>query len=89
MSAVKQSTTLSQKFMAWVRSPTGLFSTHTWGPLANWGFVVAVSSSMIEPRVPILLLAVKFITIHFFNTFAGSCGYEKAARDDFWKYDSR
>jgi len=26
----------------WINSPTGPKTTHFWGPVANWGFVVAV-----------------------------------------------
>jgi hypothetical protein len=29
-------------FMAFLRSPVGPTTTHFWGPVANWGFVVAV-----------------------------------------------
>ena len=36
------------KFMAWVRSPTGPLTTHTLGPLANWGFELAVSERVIK-----------------------------------------
>lgn len=34
---------MSSKFMAFVNSPTGPRTTHFWGPVANWGFVLAVS----------------------------------------------
>lgn len=27
---------------SWINSPTGPKTTHFWGPVANWGFVVAV-----------------------------------------------
>ena len=36
-----ESTTMSA-FSAWIRSATGPTTTHFWGPVANWGFVVAV-----------------------------------------------
>ncbi|KAJ1469562.1 mitochondrial pyruvate carrier [Baffinella frigidus] len=29
------------KWTAWLRSPVGPTTTHFWGPVANWGFVVA------------------------------------------------
>lgn len=32
----------SQGFRAWVNSPAGPKTTHFWGPVANWGFVLAV-----------------------------------------------
>ncbi|EKX48270.1 hypothetical protein GUITHDRAFT_86074 [Guillardia theta CCMP2712] len=32
---------MSSRFMAWFNSPTGPRTTHFWGPVANWGFVVA------------------------------------------------
>jgi hypothetical protein len=41
MSAVKQSGGLALRLKAFVNSPTGLKTTHFWGPVANWGFVVA------------------------------------------------
>lgn len=27
--------------LTWARGPTGVMTTHFWGPAANWGFVVA------------------------------------------------
>jgi mitochondrial pyruvate carrier 1 len=30
------------RFRAFVNHPTGPKTTHFWGPVANWGFVVAV-----------------------------------------------
>jgi hypothetical protein len=39
--------TVGQRVYAWVQSPTGPKTTHFWGPVANWGFVVAVS---VDPR---------------------------------------
>lgn len=41
--AGKGALTLGQRFGAWVNSPTGPRTTHFWGPVANWGFVIAVS----------------------------------------------
>jgi hypothetical protein len=35
--------TLATRFKAFVDSPTGPRTTHFWGPVANWGFVLAVS----------------------------------------------
>ena len=34
---------LASRLRAFVDSPTGLKTTHFWGPVANWGFVLAVS----------------------------------------------
>jgi len=31
---------------AFINSPTGPKTTHFWGPVANWGFVVAVRPSI-------------------------------------------
>lgn len=33
----------AQKFTKFLNHPTGPKTTHFWGPVANWGFVVAVS----------------------------------------------
>lgn len=40
--AGKGALTLGQRAAAWVSSPTGPKTTHFWGPVANWGFVIAV-----------------------------------------------
>ena len=40
-------------FKAWVNSPMGPKTTHFWGPVANWGFVLAVSPSPL-PRCRVL-----------------------------------
>ncbi|WZN62807.1 mitochondrial pyruvate carrier [Chloropicon roscoffensis] len=32
---------MASKFMRWVNSEAGPKTTHFWGPIANWGFVVA------------------------------------------------
>ena len=34
---------LASRLKAFVDSPTGPKTTHFWGPVANWGFVLAVS----------------------------------------------
>lgn len=41
MAAAKQSVTLGQRLTALWNSPTGPKTTHFWGPVANWGFVIA------------------------------------------------
>lgn len=33
---------LAAKLRMFVNSPTGPKTTHFWGPVANWGFVLAV-----------------------------------------------
>ncbi|KAF6259759.1 hypothetical protein COO60DRAFT_972014 [Scenedesmus sp. NREL 46B-D3] len=42
----KASLTLGQRFTALLNSPTGPKTTHFWGPVANWGFVVAGLADM-------------------------------------------
>ncbi|WIA44044.1 hypothetical protein OEZ86_010413 [Tetradesmus obliquus] len=42
----KASLTLGQRFAAFVNSPTGPKTTHFWGPVANWGFVLAGLADM-------------------------------------------
>jgi mitochondrial pyruvate carrier 1 len=39
--ATKQATTLSSRLLAIWNSPVGPKTTHFWGPVANWGFVLA------------------------------------------------
>merc|ERR1711920_260437 len=36
-------------FRSFLNSPTGPKTTHFWGPVANWGFVVAGLSDMNKP----------------------------------------
>jgi len=49
MSAAKASGLLPQ-LRAYINSPTGPKTTHFWGPVANWGFVVAVrGASSLRP----------------------------------------
>ena len=33
---------LGSRMSAFINSPTGPKTTHFWGPVANWGFVLAV-----------------------------------------------
>lgn len=40
--AAKTGTSMVHKIKSWISSPTGPKTTHFWGPVANWGFVVAV-----------------------------------------------
>jgi hypothetical protein len=39
--------------MQFVNSPTGPKTTHFWGPVANWGFVLAVSLWLLRMCLPI------------------------------------
>jgi hypothetical protein len=41
MSAAKPAAGLAPRLRAWVTSPAGPKTTHFWGPVANWGFVLA------------------------------------------------
>lgn len=40
-----QTVSLGVRLKKFIDSPTGPKTTHFWGPVANWGFVVAVSGS--------------------------------------------
>ena len=40
--ATKQAGGLGPRLKAFMASPTGPRTTHFWGPVANWGFVLAV-----------------------------------------------
>ena len=35
--------------MAWANGPTGLRTVHAWGPIANWGIVLAAMMDMNKP----------------------------------------
>jgi mitochondrial pyruvate carrier 1 len=41
-SSAKQAVGFADKLRAFINSPTGPKTTHFWGPVANWGFVIAV-----------------------------------------------
>ncbi|KAL3162486.1 pyruvate transporter mpc1 [Trebouxia sp. C0010 RCD-2024] len=49
MSAVKQAGGLASRAQAFWKSPTGPRTTHFWGPIANWGFVIAGLSDTRKP----------------------------------------
>ncbi|EWM26988.1 brain protein 44-like protein [Nannochloropsis gaditana] len=40
---------MSARLVQFINSPTGPKTTHFWGPVANWGFVLA---AMIDSRKP-------------------------------------
>jgi len=40
----KHAATFAARVKAWAVSEHGPKTTHFWGPVANWGFVVAVST---------------------------------------------
>ena len=40
---------MASAFLAWARGPTGLSTVHAWGPLANWGIVLAAIADMSKP----------------------------------------
>ncbi|GAB5036460.1 brain protein 44-like protein [Nannochloropsis oceanica] len=40
---------MSARLMQFINSPTGPKTTHFWGPVANWGFVLA---AIIDSRKP-------------------------------------
>ncbi|RRT52542.1 hypothetical protein B296_00050391 [Ensete ventricosum] len=62
-------------FKAFWNSPVGPKTTHFWGPVANWGFVVAVCFHSISD------------TIYNIKQWFG--GHAKAPRDDFSEHDCR
>ncbi|TMW62216.1 hypothetical protein Poli38472_009709 [Pythium oligandrum] len=39
----------SARFRAFVNHPTGPKTTHFWGPVANWGFVLAALADLKKP----------------------------------------
>ena len=48
MSAKAAQATGEKGLRAWINSPTGTKTTHFWGPVANWGFVIAVSGDVVR-----------------------------------------
>ena len=44
LSAGGEGSDMATAFKAFVNSPVGPKTTHFWGPVANWGFVLAVSA---------------------------------------------
>eukprot|EP00890_Picochlorum_soloecismus_P004597 jgi/Picsp_1/5138/NSC_02502-R1_brain protein 44-like protein len=39
--AARNGSSLLYSIKSWMQSPTGPKTTHFWGPVANWGFVIA------------------------------------------------
>ena len=46
-------TTMSSALMKFINSPTGPKTTHFWGPVANWGFVLAGLEQTTKPEAMI------------------------------------
>lgn len=42
---------LGARLTAFINSPTGPKTTHFWGPVANWGFVLAVRVFPLSPTL--------------------------------------
>ena len=40
---------MAQAFLSWANGPTGLRTVHAWGPIANWGIVLAAIADMNKP----------------------------------------
>jgi hypothetical protein len=55
---------MASTFVAWAKGPTGLATVHAWGPIANWGIVLAAIADMNKPAEMIS-----------FNMTAVMCGY--------------
>lgn len=47
-------------FKAFLNSPVGPKTTHFWGPVANWGFVIAVCLSTTKFKFCYCLLSCHF-----------------------------
>uniref|UniRef100_A0A7S0PRN4 Mitochondrial pyruvate carrier n=1 Tax=Micromonas pusilla TaxID=38833 RepID=A0A7S0PRN4_MICPS len=41
---------MASMIRAWINSPTGPKTTHFWGPVANWGFVLAGLNDTKKPE---------------------------------------
>lgn len=52
----EESFAMSTAVKAFLNSPVGPKTTHFWGPVANWGFVLAVSCNHILVCVSVCLL---------------------------------
>eukprot|EP00244_Chara_vulgaris_P011946 TRINITY_DN6095_c0_g1_i1.p2 TRINITY_DN6095_c0_g1~~TRINITY_DN6095_c0_g1_i1.p2 ORF type:complete len:134 (+),score=23.49 TRINITY_DN6095_c0_g1_i1:245-646(+) len=48
-SSTKSASRVGSKLKAFIDSPTGPKTTHFWGPVANWGFVLAGLADMRKP----------------------------------------
>uniref|UniRef100_M4BBJ9 Mitochondrial pyruvate carrier n=1 Tax=Hyaloperonospora arabidopsidis (strain Emoy2) TaxID=559515 RepID=M4BBJ9_HYAAE len=48
---------MAARLRSFINSPTGPRTTHFWGPVANWGFVLAVRTSCPCPYCCVLLTA--------------------------------
>lgn len=76
-------------FKAFLNSPVGPKTTHFWGPVANWGFVIAVRSSTrmtnIQFGLELHSYRIVLIGIHF----AGASRHAKTSGIDIWQHDWR
>ena len=51
------------KFVALLNSPVGPKTTHFWGPIANWGFVLA---GILDSNKPPEMISLRMTTVLFF-----------------------
>ena len=65
-------------FMTWVNSPAGPKTTHFWGPVANWGLVLAGLVDMKKPAEAISI-----------NMSAVLCGYSLLFLRFAWMVNTR
>lgn len=54
---------MSDKIMALINSPIGPKTTHFWGPVANWGFVLA---GILDSNKPPEQISTRMTTVLFF-----------------------
>lgn len=69
-------------FRAFLNSPVGPKTTHFWGPVANWGFVIAVCAlfhdhSFASCKIVIVQLNGSYFVKNLSVNFAGAGGHEK------------
>jgi hypothetical protein len=58
---------MSDKLLAFINSPVGPKTTHFWGPVANWGFVLA---GILDSNKPPEQISTRMtLTLFFYSCF--------------------
>ena len=90
--AAKSAGGLVPHLKAFINSPTGPKTTHFWGPVANWGFVIAVGAPcpcVVLPDVPQGGSSSPWLDFKTRGAPAGPGRLAEAARNDLLEHDER
>jgi hypothetical protein len=68
---------------------TGPKTTHFWGPVANWGFVLAVSSSSFQQLVPTAVVAAYVQYLSAYTSTTAICAAFTRDTDSWLRCDSQ